>query len=143
MNNRLLAQLKQRFTSEVLWHFVGRNKSEEEKYQILVSILKSGLKLGNKNVEFKFFDIKTNKMVTLWGYPVVCLADIPLKDLHIHAERYGRYAIGFHKESVINNNFHPVLYVNQYSSLFHRFIELRDNIGSYLESTDKEASDKF
>lgn len=143
MNNRLLAQLKQRFTSEVLWHFVGRNKTEDERYQILLSILNTGLKISKDNAEFKFLDLKTKQMVTLWGYPVSCLADIPLKDLHIHAERYGRYAIGFHKESVINNNFSPVLYANQYSSVFHQFIELRNQIEAFLNTNSAEISQKF
>jgi hypothetical protein len=143
MNNRLLSQLKQRFTSEVLWHFVGRNKTENERYQILLSILSTGLKISKDNAEFKFLDLKTKQMVTLWGYPVSCLADIPLKDLHIHAERYGRYAIGFHKESVINNNFNPVLYANQYSSVFHQFIELRNQIEAFLNTNSTEISKKF
>lgn len=142
-SQRLLAQLKQRFTSEVLWHFVSRNKDDTRSYNVLLSILQSGLKVGEKNKEFKFLDVKTNQWVTLWGYPVSCLADIPLKDLHIHAERYGRFAIGFHKESVINNHFNPVLYINQYSSLFHRFIERRNEIEAYLDRVDKSMSDKF
>lgn len=141
-NNRLLTQLKQRFASEVLWHFVGRNKPNDQKYQILLSILKTGLKVGEKN-EFKFVDPKTNQIVTLWGYPVCCLADIPLKDLHIHAERYGTFAIGFHKESVINNHFNPVLYINQYSFPFHRFIQRRNEVEAYLDRTDKDIAKKF
>jgi len=143
MNNRLLVQLKQRFTSEVLWHFVSRNKDHETSYNTLISILKEGFRLGKKNEEFKFYDFKGKKWVTLWGYPVNCLADIPLKDLHIHAERYGQFAIGFHKESAINNHFNPVLYINQYSSVFHRFIELRNELEAYLDRTDKVMSDKL
>lgn len=142
-NQRLLAQLKQRFTSEVLWHFVGRNKDEATSYNFLLSIMQSGFNVGKKNEEFKFWDGKASKWVTLWGHPVSCLADIPLKDLHIHAERYGRFAIGFHKESVINNHFNPVLYINQYSFLFHRFIELRNEVEAYLDKMDKSMSDKF
>lgn len=118
-------------------------KNSWYEYCILLSILKTGLKIGKGNEEFKFLDTRTKQMVTLWGYPVSCLADIPLKDLHIHAERYGRHAIGFHKESAINNNFHPVLYVNQYSSVFHRFIELRNQIEDFLNTTNKEFAGKL
>lgn len=143
MNKRLIAQTKQRFTSEILWHFVGHNKSEAEQYHILLSILKNGLKRGKTKAEFKFIDPKTNRIRIAWGYSVVCLADIPFKDLHIHTERYGRFAIGFHKESVINNHFFPILYVNQYSNIFHRFIQLRDEIGIYLENNNKEIAGKF
>jgi hypothetical protein len=145
MNKRLITQTKQRFASEVLWHFVGYNKSEDEQYKTLLSILKDGLRKdeSSKGTEFKFVDNRTKKPVTLYGYPVVCLADIPFKDLHIHAERYGRFAIGFHKESVICNRFNPVLYVNQHSNLFHRFIELELEIIAYLERTNKEVANKF
>ncbi|MBI2985792.1 MAG: hypothetical protein HYY45_03385 [Deltaproteobacteria bacterium] len=142
ISNRLLAQLKQRFASEVLWHFVGRGKSDHESYQILLSILRTGLKVGEKN-EFKFVDPATNEIQTLWGYPVCCLADIPLKDLHIHAERYGRFAIGFHKESAISSNFNPVLYINQYSSVFHHFILRRNEVEGYLERTNSDIAGKF
>ena len=142
-NERLLAQLKQRFTSEVLWHFAGRRKTDEEQYYSLLSILKNGLKVGEKNEEFKFIDPKNKKFVSLWGYPVSCLADIPLKDLLIHAERYGKYAIGFHKESAIDHEFMPVLYVNQFSGFFRRFIELRNEIENYLKTADVEISNKF
>ena len=88
----------------------------QDRYNVLLLILQSGLKIGIKKEDFKFVDRKTNKIVELWGYPVSCLADIPLKDLPIHAERYGTYAIGFHKESAINNQFNPVMYVNRENS---------------------------
>ena len=121
MTERLIAQAKQRFASEILWHFVGRGHKEspEESYKILLCILKDGLKVGHENVEFKYQDQEMGELVTLWGYPVSCLADIPLKDLPIHAERYGTFAIGFHKEKAIENNFNPVLYINKYSILFN------------------------
>lgn len=142
MNKRLLTQLKQRFASEVLWHFVGHNESDEKRYERFISILKTGLNVGNDAEPFKYIDKKNQKMTTLWGYPVSCLADIPLKDLLIHAERYGHYAIGFHKESAIDNNFNPVLYVNQYSGYFDKFMDLRDEL-QVLLSTYETISKKL
>ncbi len=127
-STKILTQLKQRFASEVLWHFVSREKSDDDSYQILLSILKTGLKVGPQNEEFKFYNPETKKVEMLYGYHVTCLADIPLKDLHIHAERYGSFAVGFHKASAILNGFNPVLYFNQYSSIFHKFMELIEEI---------------
>ena len=131
-SQKILTQLKQRFASEVLWHFASREKSDDDSYQILLSILKTGLKVGPQKEQFKVFNQKTQKVEALDGYPVACLADIPLKDLHIHAERYGSFAIGFHKASAILNGFNPVLYVNQYSSVFHKFMELLDEINQNI-----------
>lgn len=143
MSERLPAQLKQRFTSEVLWHFTGRNKPEDQAYDILLSILKIGLKVGKKDTEFKYIDWKSKEIKTTWGRPTVCLADIPLKDLEIHMERYQKYAIGFHKDSVIMNHFNPVLYVNQYAHFFDRFMTVRDEICEYLKKSSKEMEVKF
>lgn len=141
-NSRLLTQLKQRFASEILWHFVGHNESDGRRYERFISILKTGLRVGNNAEPFKYVDKRSRRVVTLRGHPVCCLADIPLKDLLIHAERYGHYAIGFHKESAIMHDFNPVLYVNQYSSFFDRFMALRDEIQSSL-SADTAMSTKF
>ena len=41
---------------------------------------------------------------------VCCLADIPIGHLSYHAQRYGKFAIGFHRESAIKHEFSPVLY---------------------------------
>ena len=134
-SQKILTQLKQRFASEVLWHFVSREKSDKDSYEILLSVLKTGLKVGPQKEQFKVFNQKTQEVEVLDGYPVACLADIPLKDLHIHAERYGSFAIGFHKASAILNGFNPVLYVNQYSSVFHKFMEFIGEIDQDIEKS--------
>lgn len=144
MNSRLPAQSKQRFTSEIFWHFTGRDKSNKSAYEILLSILRTGLKRGGSNVEFKFVDTEKKQQHTTWGYPVVCLADIPFKDLGIHMERYGFHAIGFHKEAVILNHFNPVLYVNQHSSFFRQFMETRERLIKHFESdAEADSAKKF
>lgn len=134
-SQKILTQLKQRFASEVLWHFVSREKSDEDSYQILLSILKTGLKVGPQKEQFKIYNQKTKKVEILDGYPVTCLADIPLKDLHIHAERYGSFAIGFHKASAILNGFNPMLYVNQYSSVFQEFIKFIEEVDQDIQQS--------
>jgi len=145
MDERLWAQTKQRFSSEILWHFVGRRERNQQEacYDKLLGILKDGLKIGSEPSEFRYKDSESGELATRWGYPVCCLADIPLKDLVIHAERYGTVAIGFHKERAIDNNFNPVLYVNTYSYLFGRFIKHVKELEEYLEKTDRDKSEKF
>lgn len=140
MDNRLPAQLKQRFTSEVLWHFTGRNKSEDEAYERMVSILRTGrLKASQEEVEFRFVNVNTKDLQKLAGHPVCCLADIPFKDLHIHAERYKRHALGFHKESVIGNHFQPILYVNQYADFFPRFMQAKAELEAAMNGSETAA----
>jgi hypothetical protein len=51
-----------------------------------------------------------NKQITMHSSPVCCLADIPTVHLAYHAARYGRFAIGFHRTSVVHHGFNPVLY---------------------------------
>jgi hypothetical protein len=38
------------------------------------------------------------------------LADIPVAHLSYHAHRYGKAAIGFHRDAAIREGFHPVFY---------------------------------
>lgn len=135
-----LTRLKQRFTSEILWHFVGRGKTDEQSFRSLVSILKTGLRLGERPENFKFIHPK-NKKREIWPCHHSCsLADIPLKDLHIHVERYGGYALGFHKKNAVLEGFHPVLYMSQYSDFFARFIAARDAAAKDVENSRAQKS---
>ena len=47
---------------------------------------------------------------TFLAMPVCCLADIPIMHLGYHANRYGKIAIGYHRESVLQAGFSPVFY---------------------------------
>jgi len=134
-------QLLQRFSSEILWHFPGRGKKDEETFEILFSILKEGLQIGNKNEKVIVTDPSIKAQKTFYGYPVCCLADIPLKDLHLHAWRYGNYAIGFHKESASKKGFNPVLYLNQSSILFFRLLNAIEKIQNSLEEGSSLSKD--
>ncbi len=124
--------------SKILWHFTGgprwneaENRQEatpkpiEDAYAALVAILKSReLRIGGyKEVvkviapRIRTYDPGTNKVETSYNVPktlvsspVCCLADIPIMHLSYHAERYGKIAIGFHREVVIRRGFGPVFY---------------------------------
>lgn len=53
---------------------------------------------------------KYNVEKIIQSSPVCCLADIPIQHLDFHSKRYGKFAIGFHRDSAIGNNFNPVFY---------------------------------
>jgi hypothetical protein len=124
--------------STILWHFTGGPKWNNEKNRQekkpkpdadalngLIGILTSGhLRLGgyrevvsvivpkyrSYNLEKKKFITEKNKRVTIETSPVCCLADIPLMHLGYHANRYGKFAIGFHRDAAISAGFNPVFY---------------------------------
>jgi len=118
--------------SRILWHFPGGPYPDEgtnkqkatrkpfaDAYLALKGILQSrSLRLGDytENHKSSFSpqpdggneSCRVDKTIALER--VCCVADIPIIHLPYHARRYGRIAIGFHRQSVINNNFNPVLY---------------------------------
>lgn len=135
-------RLAQRFTSDVLWHFTGGGgKSEDDAFNILLSILKSGLKTGPREEWLSLAYDEGHEV--RHGCRACCLADIPLKDLSIHIERYQDVAIGFHKRSVIQNGFNPVLYINERAPFFRSFLAVGDDVQSYLASRDPLLSQRF
>jgi len=124
--------------SKILWHFTGgpiwdtkankqgkKLKPANDAFSNLKAIIKSRtLRVGRfrevvnvvlpsykqysphekRVVEFK------NKPITMYSSSVCCLADIPSVHLGYHATRYGKFAIGFHRSSVVKHGFNPVLY---------------------------------
>ena len=124
--------------SKILWHFTGgprwndadkrqeaTPKPREDAYAALVGILKlrelwiGGYKEVVKVIvpRIRTYDPVSNKVETsynvpniLMSAPVCCLADIPIMHLSYHAGRYGKIAIGFHREAVIRHGFGPVFY---------------------------------
>lgn len=124
--------------SKILWHFTGGpewndktkkqkrgTKNDKKAFENLASILQyKQLRLGDyKEVmkvilpERKYYDRTKNQIieefdvpVEVESAPVCCLADIPAPNLAYHAKRYGKFAIGFHRESIIKHGFNPVFY---------------------------------
>lgn len=124
--------------SKILWHFTGgpswdkglkkqkkNPKSINEAYEILIKIINtSQLKISDYSElvkvtipEVNYFNRKTRTREKKFlveriieSSPVCCLADIPIQHLDFHSERYGKVAIGFHRESAIASDFNPVLY---------------------------------
>jgi hypothetical protein len=133
--------------SKILWHFTGGpswnnelNKQNEEPkdkktaLKILKAIIESKhLRLSGYDElvkiivpELLVFNIETGKRVKQYNVkkdivssPVVCLADIPIQHLEYHAKRYGKFAIGFHRQSAIDNGFNPVFYTLENSTVIN------------------------
>lgn len=124
--------------SKILWHFTGgprwndaescqeeKRKPSAEAYHALLSILRSKeVRLGEYRevVKVRFpryqrYNKQKRKMETVKNYtiqmrssPVCCLSDIPVAHLSYHAERYGKLAIGFHRQAAVRHGFNPVFY---------------------------------
>ncbi len=137
--------------SRILWHFTGgpswdlkkqrqniRPKYPQKAYESLLSILKtSELRVGSyKEIVrvvtpvVKSFDptlkktvIKKNVLEELSSNPVCCLADVPVMHLSYLSQRYGKFAIGFHRDAVLNNGFNPVFYTLDNRKIIRTFYE--------------------
>ncbi len=123
--------------SKILWHFTGgpswdakNNRQYKElkkldhSFEILKKIIESKqLKLSNyheivkvkvpiysRDLFSKKKIFERNKETLIKASRICCLADIPIQHLNYHSKRYGKFAIGFHRNSAIRNNFNPVFY---------------------------------
>ena len=144
--------------SRILWHFTGRpkwnaaeNRQENipkpanEAYEAFLSILRSKQlrigqyrevvkvrvpKLQKYNREKRRVEEQTNVLIELRSSPVCCLADIPITHLSYHAQRYGKFAIGFHRDAAVQHGFNPVFYTlydtTVLKSLYDGFAQLRN-----------------
>jgi hypothetical protein len=106
----------QRYVSSELTRFVGKDKPEEDQYQLLLRILMTGWLLHKpfdptqpRTARLDFSQlISTDKII---DYEVVCFCDIPSSDLAIHVRKYSRFGLGFKKEFPINKGACPLFYV--------------------------------
>lgn len=124
--------------SNILWHFTGgpiwdsarkrqsnTAKPADDAYANLKNILKTQeLRLGSFKEVIHVTPLplpvrnkKTGKTTVVnrdpfdvESSPVCCLADIPAPHLSYHAHRYGKFAIGFHRNAVVRAGFNPVFY---------------------------------
>ncbi len=124
--------------SKILWHFTGGptwNKKKKrhgtsakpaaKAYKNLKSILRTKeLRLGTYkelvkvilperkkfNPETKKVEVQKNVPVDIQSSSICCLSDIPAPHLRYHAYRYGKFAVGFHRNAIIRAGFNPVFY---------------------------------
>ena len=107
----------QRYVSNELTHFVGRGKTEDEQYDILVNkILREGWLTfpphDRRVTRSPAIDhretISDGRMIS---HQVVCFCDIPLADFSIHMSKYSRFGIAFRRDFLIAFGANPVFYV--------------------------------
>lgn len=141
--------------SKILWHFtggpgwnadkdrqIGGPKEDSSAYDALFSILTSyELRASSYRESVKgvlirqLFDSVTDEgkplcvpqISRIETESVVCVADIPIQHLGYHAMRYGKFAIGFKRDKLLNHGFNPVLYTHFSSSVANNFVELVDD----------------
>ncbi len=107
----------QRYVSNELTHFVGgRLKSDEERFSLLVAILKTGIlhsepSMVDSPVCFTYsfpISVDTDEMFSVH---CVCFCDIPLADLGIHVKKYGPFGVAFTKGFLVGKGASPVFYI--------------------------------
>jgi hypothetical protein len=107
---------QQRYVSDELFHFVGKDKKEDEQYELLIKILKSGWLTypphdPNRPRSLSLDLSKPISEDRAFKYEVVCFCDIPEADLGIHVRKYSRFGLGFKKTFLIERGACPVFYV--------------------------------
>ena len=111
----------QRYVSDELSHFVGRGKSLDDQYDILVNkILRTGWityaphdVTRPRGLSLNFAEPISNDKAL--KYDVVCFCDIPESDLAIHVGKYSSFGLAFKKSFLISRGACPVFYVSNES----------------------------
>jgi len=145
--------------SKILWHFTGgpiwnektnkqgkRPKPAKDSYAALKAILSSKVIRTGKyhevvktiipekreyNITTKSFEIKKNVEAIIKSSPVCCVAEIPIQHLNYHSNRYGKMAIGFHRDAIVNAGFNPVMYTLEESFLSKQIHEGYSSIDGF------------
>lgn len=135
-------QSTQRYVSNELTHFVGRGlKTDEERYFLLVKILKSGwLTPGPvQDPQERHRTLITTpgakfSAEEMFNPHVVCFCDIPVGDLSIHMEKYKHFGLAFTKGFLIKKEARPVFYMTQVVA--KEFDALSDRYGRLFSSAN-------
>ncbi len=107
------------YVSRFLTHFVGRGKSPDEQYDLLLAIIRSGRLLPGGKEENAPGNVALNgakpfSSDELFLPQVVCFCDIPLEEemLQNHTQKYSRFGLAFDKKWLAKTwGVNPVLYV--------------------------------
>jgi hypothetical protein len=136
--------------SKILWHFTGgpvwdecnqrqsdECKSDKIAFMNMKNILRTReLRLGKyrevvKHIipEREVLDlnimqnvIEKNVPLVFESFPVCCVAEIPLKDIAYISKRYGKFAIGFYRDSLLTQ-FRPVTYILENEKILLHYIK--------------------
>lgn len=109
---------KATYVSNELTHFVGGGlKTEQEQFQLLVKILRTGWLRPSHREEFGAgFTLMADTRKCLSSNEevratAVCFCDIPADCLRIHMKKYGRFGLAFTKKYMLSRGASPVFYV--------------------------------
>lgn len=109
-----------KYTSNLLCHFVGRSKrTDDERFELLITIIKGAQLIANlsnpQKLESRFHNGYRCEHVgeVFEKCDCVCFCDIPDKSLEIHTNKYSKFGIGFEKTFLAGQGAHPVMYVPQ------------------------------
>lgn len=106
----------QRYISSELTHFVGKGRSEEDQYGLLVKIICEGFlshRPHTRNISGNLF-LKPNAKISeneMFNSQMVCFCDIPIDDLPLHMNKYSRFGLAFDKNFIISRGGRPVFYI--------------------------------
>lgn len=139
---RFIVGVIMEYVSDVLSHFVGRSLAkDDERFELLVSIIKEGKLLGNPNrdkTDYRVLmlspDYDGNRLGELYDMcSCVCFCDIPKDALRIHVGKYGKFGLGFSKEYLSSKGVRPVQYIPKNARITTPdYISNDDNMLSYL-----------
>lgn len=134
------------YTSNLLCHFVGRAKpNDEERFNLLLSIVKGCELLCNinspHNPQATFFaNSQCEHLGEVFGRcDSVCFCDIPNEALAIHTNKYSHFGLGFEKTFIAQQGAHPVMYV----PLNHPIIECGGNGEKAKSSSPKKPTQYY
>jgi len=103
----------QRYISNELIHFVGRHlETDSQRYNLLKAILNEG-KLSASGGKGLNPTVTTSPHIDYFNKikcTSVCFCDIPLGDLPLHMNKYGKFGISFKKSSLCELGANPVYY---------------------------------
>ncbi|QDP40257.1 abortive infection system antitoxin AbiGi family protein [Radiobacillus deserti] len=106
---------RQKYVSKELMHFVGRQQAEEERFKLLIQILKSGWLLHEpfNPTRSSRIQIDTDALTLedIISPEMTCFADIPIDDLSLHMEKYSSFGVSFSKEFLVRLGANPVFYI--------------------------------
>lgn len=129
------------YTSNLLCHFVGRSKANDnERFELLITIIKGKKLIANlsnpDNPESSFQGgYQCEHVGEVFGKcDCVCFCDIPDAALSIHTQKYSKFGIGFDKTFIAKQGAHPVMYVPENYVIRER----GDNSEEARTSTPKE-----
>ena len=132
-----------KYVSNLLCHFVGRSKAnDDERYALLIEILRGGKLLTNiQDPENPVSHFQNGSQCEHVGEvfgkcDCVCFCDIPDESLKIHTDKYSRFGMGFEKNFIAAQGAHPVMYV----PINYPIVERGDQSDKGRSNTPREAN---